>query len=248
MVAILKVETYNEKVADNLFIYTCGGSLISVKVVLTAAHCVTDKNKFQINPNKIIVRAGEWDTNTINEVLPHQNMRIEKIIRHRSFNPGNLFNDIALLQLRNNFQLNKHIRPICLPEARVSDLNDYEDCYATGWGKDKFESGGEYQVIMKKIKLPLIERNRCQQLFRSTRLGLYFELHESFICAGGESKKDTCKGDGGGPLVCRKNNTNYYEQMGITAWGIGCGEKGIPGAYVNVALFRAWIQSNLQLI
>jgi len=34
-------------------------------------------------------------------------------------------------------------------------------------------------------------------------------------------------------------------QTGIVAWGIGCGEKGIPGVYVDVAKFRTWIDEKL---
>ena len=52
---------------------------------------------------------------------------------------------------------------------------------------------GRYQVILKKVNLPVVPRNTCLEALRKTRLGPYFKLHESFICAGGEQGKDTCK-------------------------------------------------------
>lgn len=52
---------------------------------------------------------------------------------------------------------------------------------------------GHYQVILKKVELPIVPRKECQDKLRETRLGKYFRLHETFICAGGEAGKDTCK-------------------------------------------------------
>ena len=52
---------------------------------------------------------------------------------------------------------------------------------------------GKYQHIMKKIDLSVVPRFACQGSLRTTRLGSRFLLHDSFICAGGEQGKDTCK-------------------------------------------------------
>ena len=50
--------------------------------------------------------------------------------------------------------------------------------------------------------MPLVENRNCEQLLRdNTRLGAFFELDDSFICAGGQKGIDTCKGDGGSPLI-----------------------------------------------
>ena len=54
--------------------------------------------------------------------------------------------------------------------------------------------------------------------------------------------KDTCKGDGGSPLVCpSKTDPNTYTQAGIVAWGIGCGENNVPGVYASVSQGLCWI-------
>ncbi|XP_072161435.1 phenoloxidase-activating factor 2 [Bemisia tabaci] len=105
---------------------------------------------------------------------------------------------------------------------------------------------GKYQVILKKVQMPTVPRDVCQAALQQTRLGKRFRLHESFICAGGEKGKDACKGDGGSPLVCPiQSRPEHYVQVGIVAWGIGCGENGTPGVYVNVAKFRNWVDSKL---
>merc|ERR1739844_285062 len=111
-----------------------------------------------------------------------------------------------------------------------------------GWGKDRFGSAGQYQVVLKEIDLPVVSNNQCQERLRSTRLGEKYKLHDSFLCAGGFNGKDTCKGDGGSPLVCpSKYDPNTYVQAGIVAWGIGCGEDGTPGVYASVSKAACWI-------
>merc|ERR1719278_1404700 len=109
---------------------------------------------------------------------------------------------------------------------------------------DQFGAAGEYQAVLKEIDLPVVNHDDCQDSLRKTRLGGKFKLHDSFVCAGGINGKDTCKGDGGSPLVCpSKYDPNTYIQAGIVAWGVGCGEDGTPGVYADVSQASCWIDS-----
>ncbi|XP_076681415.1 phenoloxidase-activating factor 2-like isoform X2 [Andrena cerasifolii] len=237
MVAILIEETIDGK-DEKLNVYQCGGSLIHRQAVLTAAHCVQGKQ-----PSELRIRAGEWDTQTKNEIFPHQDRAVKSVIVHEKYYAGALFFDVAILILSEPVEYAENVDVVCLPER--SAVYDGSRCVASGWGKDVFGKDGLYQVILKKVDLLVVPRDTCQDSLRKTRLGKYFKLHESFICAGGEIGKDTCKGDGGSPLVCpSKNDPTRYQQAGIVAWGIGCGD-GTPGVYANVAYVRDWIDEQM---
>ena len=55
---------------------------------------------------------------------------------------------------------------------------------------------------------------------------------------------DTCRGDGGAPLVCQQSQGKWY-QAGIVSYGIGCGEDAIPGVYSDVSSAVCWIDQQV---
>ena len=209
-------------------------------VVLTVGHKVVG-----LNPLTLTVRAGEWDTQTAREPFPFVESIVASMKVHEKLQRGTGTNNLALLFLATPIANAEHINTICLPPPNT--IFDGARCFVTGWGKDKFGEDGSYQAILKKIDLPVFGRQNCTEMFRKTRLGKNYVLNESLICAGGEPGKDSCKGDGGAPLVCPvPGNEGYFYQAGIVAWGIGCGEDNTPGAYTNVAFFADWIDKQMQ--
>ncbi|KAF5304055.1 hypothetical protein FQA39_LY01840 [Lamprigera yunnana] len=220
-------------------VYVCGGTLIDSLHIITAAHCVRSHS-----PHDLRVRLGEWDVNHDVEFYPYVERDISSLDVHPEFYAGTLYNDLALLRMEQPVDFSKypHISSACLPRPQ-EDFSGHR-CWTTGWGKDAFGEFGKYQNILKEVDVPIISFGSCQQRLQQTRLGYEFKLHPGFICAGGEEGKDACKGDGGGPMVCERGGT--WKVVGVVSWGIGCGQPGIPGVYVNVAHYLDWIRQLTQ--
>merc|ERR1712013_9162 len=154
-------------------------------------HCCTLRGQVQTKPHRV-----EDQVRGVGHSEPDRYVQALNI--HPEFDGRNLQNDFAVLFTSEDAVLSSHIDTVCLPQA--DELFDGTTCFATGWGKDKFGSAGQYQVVLKEIDLPVVSNYECQDKLRSTRLGQKYKLHDSFICAGGVNGKDTCKGDGGSPL------------------------------------------------
>lgn len=216
--------------------YACGASLISPNFVISAAHCFNSSAQIQ----DIIVRCGDWNTAEDTELYPFQERNVEILIPHPKYvaDRGDLVNDIAILQVSEKFSLAPHVDTICLPSP--GQTFEGSSCAAAGWGKDRFGEEGQLQTIMKEVWLDVLEHKDCEEKLRKTKLGRFFILNETFLCAGGEADIDMCTGDAGSPLMC--NVPNGFVQAGIVSWGIGCGQDDIPGVYVDLRKYVCWIK------
>lgn len=156
----------------------CGGTLIHPKVVISAAHSIARMSDI----GKILVRGGEYNTQTTDEICPHADRKVKSVLIHEQFIARNLQNSISMIVLTQAFVLSPTINIICLPPAGMSFEGD--SCIACGWGKSDFMSTTKYQVFPKFIELGIVSNEECQELLRATRLGEDFVLHENFLCAG----------------------------------------------------------------
>nr|XP_036678590.1 phenoloxidase-activating factor 2-like [Drosophila suzukii] len=219
--------------------YWAGGSLIAPDVVLTAAHRVKFERK-----DDIVVRAGEWDFNSNVEGFQFEERQVEQILWHERFDYRSGSNNVALLFLKSKFQLKEHIRTICLPTPKTSF--EGHRCFVAGWGKTNITDPNN-SAVLNKVSLPIVNRNKCEQQLKLTKLGWGYQLPQSLICAGGELNQDACIGDAGSPLFCSigDRDKDIYMQVGIVNWGISCGLENVPATYTDVAMFREWIDENL---
>uniref|UniRef100_A0A6G1SAF1 Serine protease 42 n=1 Tax=Aceria tosichella TaxID=561515 RepID=A0A6G1SAF1_9ACAR len=224
---------------DSLFV--CSAVLISNQWLATAAHCVRKHR-----PEELKIRLGEWDVNKDDEFYPFVEANVRELVLHPEFQSNSLINDIALLRLEQPVDAGQmpHVAPACIGQLEEQANFVGQRCWVAGWGKDAFGQQGAFQSVLKKVDLPVVSHQDCEQALKhQTKLGRYFRLHQGNICAGGEQGKDACEGDGGGGLYCVEPQSGLVKAVGLVSWGVGCGQRGVPGVFVSMAHYSRWMES-----
>lgn len=102
----------------------CGGSILSSRFILTAAHCTQEINSI---PMFVYAVVG-----TLNSIEGGVVVFIDKITPHEAFTTEKLEGDISLLRTTQEIVFTNLIQPIALP---THDTEKSTGAILSGWGK-----------------------------------------------------------------------------------------------------------------
>ena len=161
----------------------CGGTLISSKHVMSAAHCVASVPSFD-------VMVGEHYEEDSSDGTRHT---VDFYTKHPNYSGATSGHDFVIITLDVPVELGDRAVHACLPTA------DMDDGFLTGltltvsgWGRLSY--GGSSPAVLHSVDVPYVTTAVCDVKYSN------LAITDTMMCAGNVANGgiDSCQGDSGG--------------------------------------------------
>lgn len=237
--------------------HRCGGSLIEMNVVLTAAHCIANAPFATPADRQSVFKYRRIKLGTKDLTRGGTTFAIDAVIVKKGYIPGGNNHDIALIRIKEDAStiaraaaVRQRIPLATRPPGASTIVS------AFGWGVMQEASGRNTRISssgapqrnpaeLQTGDLEILDQNLCR-----TRPG-YRHVTNLMLCAvtprNSQAAREgrhvfTCLGDSGGPIMGSEGGRRV--QVGVVSWAVGCGVNDNPSVSVNVAAYAAWINEN----
>ncbi|EDW10152.1 venom serine protease [Drosophila mojavensis] len=223
-------------ISNNLLTF-CGGTIVSHRHIVTAAHCTLQISQI----TNIVAIVGTNNLQNPSSSMYYAQYAIQQMLRHPQYqNEPNVVNDIALLITAQNIKWTRGVGPICLPPVGTSSSFAYEGVDVIGWGTTYF--AGPTANLLQKVDLMVASNSDCQTDYNN-----YAVINSGQICTYDYlgQKRDSCQYDSGGPVIKRLSRQFL---VGIISFGKTCASASYAmGVNTRVTTYVNWIRQNTGL-
>ena len=205
----------------------CGGVLLTVDTVMTAAHCLFTENQ------SWLLYIGAY-----NSGLGLKRM-VTRFGFHPNYDRNTHENDYAILKLDIPIDV---ITPVVLNQ-QTSMPAENTPLTVLGLGSNSSLTRKGVETLQEATVLALADEN-CRKAYGKDYISGNITHPSAMMCAGvGAGGVDACHGDSGGPLLDQNNVL-----MGLVSVGEGCGVEGKPGVYARIEPALDWIETQICLM